>query len=207
LDKISFNSFLTVQLLEAEVMRESVVFTESLEVVKIPQGKAVTVSEGTKGFIVQVRGGNATVRIPDKHWQVQLEPDQVEHLEKPNGDELNVDLEPAAQSRYDGVPDDLEEAVYRELGKCYDPEIPVNIVDLGLVYGVDVDEHGEESYRVNVDMTLTAEGCGMGEHLAGDAEKKIRAIPGVEAVNVSIVWDPKWNEDMMTDEAREKLGM
>lgn len=188
-------------------MRESVVFSESLEVVKIPQGKNVTVSKGTKGFLVQVRGGNATVRIPDKLWQVQLEPDQVEHLEKPDGGELDVDLEPAAQSRYDGVPDDLEGAVYQELGKCYDPEIPVNIVDLGLVYGVDVEEHGDNTYRVDVDMTLTAEGCGMGEHLSADAEKKIRAIPGVQAVNVSIVWDPKWNENMMTDEAREKLGI
>lgn len=188
-------------------MRESVVFSETLEVVKIPQGKDVTVGEGTQGFLVQVRGGNATVRIPDKLWQVQLEPDQVQHLQKPNGDELEVDLEPSAQSRYDGVPDDLEDAVYQELSKCYDPEIPVNIVDLGLVYGVEVNELKDETYRVDVDMTLTAEGCGMGEHLAADAEKKIRSIPGVEDVDVSIVWDPKWNENMMADEARDKLGM
>jgi probable FeS assembly SUF system protein SufT len=188
-------------------MRESVVFSETLEVVKIPQGKDVTIDEGTEGFLVQVRGGNATVRIPSKLWQVQLDPDQVDALEKSNGEELDVDLEPAADSRYDGVPEDLEEAVYQELRKCYDPEIPVNVVDLGLIYGVETKELGEESYRVDVDMTLTAEGCGMGEHLAGDAEKKIRAIPGVDEVDVSIVWDPKWNENMMTDEAREKLGM
>jgi probable FeS assembly SUF system protein SufT len=188
-------------------MRESVVFTETSEVVKIPQGDEVTIEEGTEGFLVQVRGGNATVRIPSKLWQVQLENEQVDILKKPNGDELDVELEPSASEQYDGVPDDLEGAVYDQLSECYDPEIPVNIVDLGLIYGVDLEQNSEDSYSVNVDMTLTAEGCGMGQHLAQDAENKISQIPGVDEVNVEIVWDPKWNENMMTDEARQKLGM
>ena len=186
-------------------MRESVVFTETSEVVKIPQGDDVTIEEGTEGFLVQVRGGNATVRIPSKLWQVQLGPEQVEQLEKPNGEELDVELEEEAS--LEEVPEDLEETVYDQLSKCYDPEIPVNVVDLGLIYGVDIEEMGEDSHRVHVDMTLTAEGCGMGQHLAQDAESKIRAIPGVDAVEVEIVWDPSWNESMMTDEAREKLGI
>lgn len=188
-------------------MRESVVFTEDSEVVKIPQGKSVEIDEGTEGFLVQTRGGNATVRIPSKLWQVQLESDQIDVLEKPNGEELDVELEPSPDQKYDDVPDDMEESVYEQLSKCYDPEIPVNIVDLGLVYGVDIDEINDESYEVNVNMTLTAEGCGMGEHLAGDAESKITKIPGVDEVDVEIVWDPKWNESMMTEEAQEKLGM
>jgi len=188
-------------------MRESVVFTETIDVVKIPQGDNVTIEEGTEGFMVQVRGGNATVRIPSKLWQVQLENEQVETLEKPNGEDLDVDLEPAAEEAYDGPPDDVEKAVYDQLSKCYDPEIPVNIVDLGLIYGVQIDEPDPDRFNVQVDMTLTAEGCGMGQHLATDAESKIAAIPGVDSVDVDIVWDPKWNENMMTDDARQKLGM
>ncbi len=188
-------------------MRETVVFTETTNVTKIPQGKDVTIDEGTEGFLVQVRGGNATVRIPSKLWQVQLSRDQVERLERPDGSKLDLDIEPAVEDKYDGVPDDVEEAVYDQLSKCYDPEIPVNIVDLGLVYGVDVRQNGSETYDVNVDMTLTAEGCGMGQHLAKDAESKICNIPGVESVDVEIVWDPKWNEGMMSEKARRKLGI
>lgn len=186
-------------------MRESVVFTEDCEVVKIPEGDDVVVEEGTDGFLVQTRGGNATVRIPAELWQVQLTPDQLDTLEKPNGDPLDVDLGEAAEAPEE-VPEDIEDAVYDQLRQCYDPEIPVNIVELGLIYGVDIEERGEDQYAIDVDMTLTAQGCGMGDHLAGDAEKKVRAIPGVEEANVDIVWDPKWNESMMSEEARQKLG-
>lgn len=187
------------------MLRESVVFTEDCEVVKIPEGDDVVVEEGTDGFLVQTRGGNATVRIPAELWQVQLSPDQLDVLEKPGGEPLDVDLGEDADAPED-VPDDVEEAVYGQLRKCYDPEIPVNIVELGLIYGVDVTENGEDDYTVDVDMTLTAQGCGMGDHLARDAEKKIMAIPGVSRASVEIVWDPKWNESMMSEEARQKLG-
>lgn len=186
-------------------MRESVVFTEDCEVVKIPEGDDVVVEEGTDGFLVQTRGGNATVRIPSELWQVQLTPDQLDTLETPDGDSLDVDLGESAEAPEE-VPEDMEEAVYDQLRQCYDPEIPVNIVELGLIYGVDIEDQGEDDYAVDVDMTLTAQGCGMGDHLAQDAEKKIRAIPGVEEASVEIVWDPKWNESMMSQEARQKLG-
>ncbi|MFB6344511.1 MAG: iron-sulfur cluster assembly protein [bacterium] len=184
-------------------MRESVVFTDDCTVVKIPEGEDVQIEEGTDGFLVQTRGGNATVRIPSELWQVQLEPDQLDLLEKPDGDSLDIDMGDDAEAPEE-VPDDIESAVYDQLRKCYDPEIPVNIVELGLIYGID--EIGDQQYTVDVDMTLTAQGCGMGDHLAGDAEKKVRAIPGVSEASVDIVWDPKWNESMMSDEARQKLG-
>lgn len=186
-------------------MRESVVFTEDCNVVKIPEGKEVLIEEGTDGFLVQTRGGNATVRIPSELWQVQLSPDQLDLLKKPNGDSLDIEMEENGGAPEE-VPEDVEEAVYDQLRKCYDPEVPVNIVELGLIYGVEIDEVGEEEFEVEVDMTLTAQGCGMGDHLARDAEEKIGAIPGVTRADVNIVWDPKWNESMMSDEAREKLG-
>lgn len=191
-------------------MRESVVFNETSQVVKIPEGKDVEIEEGTEGFLVQIRGGNATVRIPSKLWQVQLEKDQIDVLEKPNGGKLDVQFEDESSTDLEDPPDnedELEDAIYDQLSKCYDPEIPVNIVELGLIYGVEIESPDEDVYEVDVDMTLTAQGCGMGDHLADDAESKIQAVPGVEGVNVDIVWDPKWNESMMSDEARQKLGM
>lgn len=188
-------------------MRKSVVFTQATEAVKIPEGKNVTVEDGTEGFIVQTRGGNITIRIPDKIWQVQLPGEKIDVLETPEGEPVELDLDPTETIDYDDVPEDMEEAVYQKLQECYDPEIPVNIVQLGLVYGVDVEELPDEQYKVDVDMTLTAPGCGMGSHIAGEAERKINSIPGVKHANVDIVWDPPWTEDMMSDEAREELGM
>lgn len=94
------------------------------------------------------------------------------------------------------------EQVYEALLDCYDPEIPVNIVDLGLIYDVEVD--GE---KVAVKMTLTAPGCGMGAMIAADAKEKIMALDGVADATVDLVWDPPWNPSMINDEAKQKLGI
>jgi len=99
------------------------------------------------------------------------------------------------------------DAIWEQLKSCYDPEIPVNIVDLGLVYDCTVDPLPEGGNRVEVKMTLTAPGCGMGGVIAGDAEQKIREIPGVTDVHVEVVWDPIWNQSMMSDAARLQLGL
>ncbi len=94
-----------------------------------------------------------------------------------------------------------EDMVYEALKDCYDPEIPVNIVDLGLVYDVSVDDE-----TVGIKMTLTARGCGMGPMIAEDVEGRVRALDGVEEAKVELVWDPAWNASMMSDEARKRLG-
>ena len=98
------------------------------------------------------------------------------------------------------------ESVHAMLKQCYDPEIPVNIVDLGLVYDTAVDE-GDEGTEVTVKMTLTAQGCGMGPTIAADAQSKILSLEGVASADVEIVWDPPWNQSMISDEGRETLGM
>ena len=90
---------------------------------------------------------------------------------------------------------------------CYDPEIPVNVVDLGLIYDCLITPIPEGGNRVDVKMTLTAPGCGMGGVIASDVEQRIRTVPGVTDVNVEIVWDPIWNQSMMTDAARLQLGL
>ncbi|NIO07373.1 MAG: DUF59 domain-containing protein [Deltaproteobacteria bacterium] len=95
-----------------------------------------------------------------------------------------------------------KEEVFEALQTCYDPEIPVNIVDLGLIYDVEVNED-----KVNVKMTLTAPGCGMGPMIASDAQQKILQIPGVSEANVDLVWDPPWDPSRISDEAKQKLGI
>lgn len=185
-------------------MRERVVFGRDTDCVKIPSGDDVEVPGETEGFLIQARSGRATVRIPSRMWQVQLSAEDIDALEHPDGTPLDIELdeEPALEQ----VPDDMTEAVNGQLEQCYDPEIPVNIVELGLVYDVSVDPVGEESYDVDVKMTLTARGCGMGDHIAQQAEQKINRIPGVRNGNVEIVWDPPWTEEMMSEEARQQLG-
>lgn len=101
----------------------------------------------------------------------------------------------------------LEERVWKVLGEIYDPEIPVDIVNLGLVYGVEVIPQMEGGSVVNVQMTLTAPGCGMGPHLMAEAEMNIAALDGVKNVSVEFVWDPPWNQGMMSEEARMQLGL
>ena len=100
-----------------------------------------------------------------------------------------------------------EQLVWDQMKTCYDPEIPVNIVDLGLIYDCKVWELENENYRVNIKMTLTAPGCGMGPVIADDVKRKVEAIPSVDIANVELVWEPQWNMDMVSESARLQLGM
>lgn len=100
-----------------------------------------------------------------------------------------------------------EEQVYQRLRTCYDPEIPVNIVDLGLIYDLQIGQLPDGGYRVEVKMTLTAPGCGMGPVLQQDVETKVLAIPGVKEAAVHLVWEPPWNRDMLSDAAKLELGL
>ena len=102
---------------------------------------------------------------------------------------------------------DLEAMVWDQLKTCFDPEIPVNIVDLGLVYGMEVGPAPDGTHKVDVKMTLTAQGCGMGATIAVDAKHKILTIPGISEANVDLVWDPPWNPQMISPEGRERLGI
>ena len=102
---------------------------------------------------------------------------------------------------------DLEQAAWNQLKTCYDPEIPVNIVDLGLVYSLDIKPHQEGGSEVNVQMTLTAPGCGMGPILASEARQKILTLDGVTDANVDLVWDPPWTPERISEAGKQKLGM
>jgi probable FeS assembly SUF system protein SufT len=177
-------------------MMEPVTFERDVEVVLIPDGYAITVLVGTRGHITQVLGGN---------WTVQLDTGRLVRVASSDGDALGKAV--SAQPTPDADQVLSEELIWERLRRVFDPEIPVNIVDLGLIYRLflaDVDGGGK---KLEVTMTLTAPGCGMGQVLAEDVERTARALPGVEQVEVDVVFDPPWSPDMMTEEARLELGM
>jgi len=103
--------------------------------------------------------------------------------------------------------DDIKSVVWQQLKTCYDPEIPINIVDLGLVYKCDVQKNADETRTVEIKMTLTAPGCGMGEVLVQDVRDKVEIVPTVTKANVELLFDPPWNQTMMSEEARLRTGM
>ena len=102
---------------------------------------------------------------------------------------------------------DLKEKIIKEIKKIYDPEIPVNIVDLGLIYSCELKDNETEGTNVKIKMTLTAPGCGMGDMIASEVKQKIEGVPGTQQVSVELVWDPPWDKDMVTESAKLQLGM
>lgn len=176
---------------------DRVEFQRDCDAVQIPAGHRVTIPKGTDAFVTQSLGGSYTLQVPSLGALVRVA----------GADADAIGKEPVAAPRpAEEAPSDLEARVWEELKTCYDPEIPVNIVDLGLVYDLRVTP-GEEGSRVDVKMTLTAQGCGMGGYLAADAEQKLMGIPGVQEAKVAIVWEPPWSPHMISAEGRAKLGI
>ena len=164
----------------------------------IPAGTPVELTAGTQVHIVQTLGGNVTVRTEQGLCRIAQE------------DAVAI-AGYVAQSQEAGESDVVaefsEEAVWNALRTCFDPEIPLNIVDLGLVYDMAVEDHGESGRTIEVKMTLTAPGCGMGPVIAEDARKKVAELPTVADAKVHIVWDPVWSPHMISDEGRRVLGL
>lgn len=175
---------------------EFVTFQRDCDVVQIPAGTALTLPRGTAGVITQSLGGTYTLQIPSSGILVRVNGEDADAIGKTPPPEASA---PAAAGS-------IEESVWQALRSCFDPEIPVNIVDLGLVYDLRLTPEGE-GQRVDVKMTLTAQGCGMGGAIAADAKQKLVAIEGVEDAEVEIVWDPPWNPRMISPEGREILGI
>jgi probable FeS assembly SUF system protein SufT len=176
---------------------QKVEFQRECDVVQIPSGELLHVSAGTPAVVTQSLGGTVTLQIPSNGALVRLA-----------GAALDaIGIEPVVTSSEVAGEGSFEDQVWAQLRRCFDPEIPVNIVDLGLVYDLQTETVTEGKRRVSVKMTLTAQGCGMGTVIAADAEDKIRALPEVDEATVEIVWDPPWNAQMISPEGREKLGM
>ena len=168
------------------------------EAVQIPLGQSVTLPKGTPVDITQTLGGSYTVHAQGGLYRIAPK----------DADALGKQAEAPAQAKSGSAPCDLDEKqVWETLRTCYDPEIPVNIVDLGLIYDLNVEKLPSGFNRVNVKMTLTAPGCGMGPAIAGDAQQKLMYLDGVEDANVEVVWDPPWHQSMITVEGRRILGL
>jgi probable FeS assembly SUF system protein SufT len=168
----------------------------AVEATQIPNGKKVTLPEGAAVVITQSLGGTYTVL-----WQGQA---GLFRIENPDADALGKAGEtvvPTPAPTTSSAPPE-EAAIWEQLKTCYDPEIPVNIVDLGLIYSLEI-----KGSRVEAKMTLTAVGCGMGPVIANDAKQKILQVPGVSEADVEVVWDPPWSPDRISQAGKEKLGM
>ena len=171
--------------------------SRDVQAVIIPAGEEIQLPAGTNGFITQALGGSFTVYIEGNLF----------HIAGTDADALGKEPIPPPDIPINATDKDIEDVIWQQLRTCYDPEIPINIVDLGLIYRCDValTEDGQRS--INIDMTLTAPGCGMGEILVQDAQEKIAIIPTVADVHVELVFDPPWNTNMMSDEARLQTGL
>ena len=181
-------------------MHEEIELTRDCEAIRIPQGNTITLPAGMKVVVTQSLGGSYTVAT-DTGFLVRITDANADAL---GFERQTVDAAPAADS---GSVEVNEKALWDQLKTCYDPEIPVNIVDLGLIYDCSVTRKEGAGANVVVKMTLTAPGCGMGPTLAAEARAKLESVPGVAEASVELVWDPAWNQSMISEAGKMKLGM
>ena len=171
--------------------------TRDVEAIRIPMGDPLTLAAGSEVMITQALGGSFTVLVAHQSGLFRIK--------GADGDALGREVATGGAAA-DGPFDEAQ--VWAQLRECYDPEIPVNIVDLGLIYSVETaDDLSGKGQAVSVKMTLTAPGCGMGPSLAADAEQRILTVSGVASANVQLVWDPPWSPDRISPAGKEKLGM
>ena len=178
---------------------EPKILTRDVEAAVVPVGTKVTLQKGEQAHITQSLGGSYTVVVNGNMFRIEAK----------DADALGVE----AQAKSTAVPtgpvtqEQLEKQVWEALKTCYDPEIHVNIVDLGLIYDCHLAPAGENSFKADVKMTLTAPGCGMGPMLAQDVQNKLLNLEPIDEANVELVWDPPWNQGMMTEAAKLQLGL
>jgi probable FeS assembly SUF system protein SufT len=175
---------------------EPVTFAREVEAVMVPAGVSVKLREGQQGYITQALGGSFTVYVEGNLFRIAGK----------DADALGKEIVEPPELPPDASDEDVRELAWRQMKTCYDPEIPINIVDLGLVYSCEVSST-PEGRVIAVEMTLTAPGCGMGDVLVQDVRDKVEIIPTVARVDVELVFDPPWNHTMMSEAARLQTGM
>ncbi len=178
-----------------------VTLARDVEASVVPVGTKVTLLKGEEAYITQSLGGSYTVVVRGNMFRI----------EGKNADALGLEAATGPANSSAGqaaTPEELEKQIWEAMHTCYDPEIPVNIVDLGLVYDCKVTPLADRSgNQADIKMTLTAPGCGMGPVLAQDVQNKLLSIEGIDEANVELVWDPPWNQGMMTEAAKLQLGL
>jgi probable FeS assembly SUF system protein SufT len=180
---------------------EPVTINRDVKAAVVPVGTVVTLQKGEQAYITQSLGGSYTVIVNGNMFRI----------DSTDADALGFETAPRRSAAADGAPrtvEELEKEVWAALRTCYDPEIPVNIVDLGLIYDCKLEPiEGGSTFQGLVKMTLTAPGCGMGPMLAQDVQNKLISIEGIDDASVELVWDPPWNQSMMTEAAKLQLGL
>lgn len=176
---------------------EPFVVGREVRAVIVPAGQEVRLKPGQAGYITQALGGSFTVYLEGNLYRIAGE----------DADAIGQEPVKPPQLPPNASGEDVRKLAWEQMRSCYDPEIPINIVDLGLVYDCDVQQNADGTRDVNVALTLTAPGCGMGEILVEDVRDKVRRIPTVREVRVELTFDPPWNQSMMSDAARLQTGM
>lgn len=172
---------------------ESIRLLRDVDAYMVPSGDEVRLLAGNLVKVTQALGGNYTVIINGNMVQIRSE----------NADALGIDVPEENSYEPSG---DIEKQIWDQLKTCYDPEIPVDIVELGLIYDLSI-ENGKSGREVSIKMTLTAPGCGMGPVIADEVDRKINGLEGIDDVSVELVWEPMWTRDMMSEAAQLELGM
>ena len=178
---------------------DAITLSRDVEAIAIPAGHTLTLPKGTEVAITQALGGSYTLMVPTYGGLFRLADKDADAI----GKEARA-VSGSSEGPLQG--EELEKEVWQRLKTCYDPEIPVNIVDLGLIYSMAISP-ADQGNRVDVKMTLTAQGCGMGGSIAADAQNKLLDIPGVTEADVQVVWDPPWTPDKISPEGRTLLGI
>ena len=176
---------------------EPVTLQRDVEAIMVPAGIPVTLREGKAGFITQALGGSFTVYVEGNLFRIPGK----------DADALGKEPSLAPELPPDATDEDVKQLVWDQMRTCYDPEIPINIVELGLVYSCDIARTPEGDRVADIKMTLTAPGCGMGEVLVQDVKDKVELVPTVSRADVELVFDPPWNQTMMSEAARLQTGM
>jgi probable FeS assembly SUF system protein SufT len=180
-------------------MYEEVTFTRECAGIIVPDGTETVIPEGMGGYITQLLGG---------HYTVMMGTGYLVRIDGQDADALGKEVIPAPPAKTDSQGNIVvdEEAVWDRLRTVYDPEIPVNIVELGLVYELSLEPMEDKTWTVTVQMTLTAPGCGMGQVLRDDVEQRLKDIPGIQDTEVDLVFEPAWGPERMSEAARLELG-
>jgi probable FeS assembly SUF system protein SufT len=176
---------------------EPFVVNREVPAVIVPAGVEVKLKPGQAGYITQALGGNFTVYIEGNLFRIAGE----------NADAIGKEAAQAPELPPNATEEDVKKLAWDQMRTCFDPEIPINIVDLGLVYDCNVTANPDGSRAIGITMTLTAPGCGMGEVLVEDVKDKVKRIPTVSSANVELTFDPPWNQSMMSEAARLQTGM
>lgn len=184
---------------------DEVQFGRDCEGTQIPSGMRIVVPKGTTAYVGQTLGGNVTLQVPTIGL-VQITGRNLDALLKDGAPVAESSAADVAASGQQKGPAD-EKALWEAMKQCFDPEIPCNVVDLGLIYDVKATPLQSTRSRVDVKMTLTAMGCGMGPAIAAQVRERLLEVPGVEEADVQIVWDPPWNQSMITDDGKKRLGL